>query len=176
MMNRLNVFKNSWKIKIAFTSEQKFKGENLEFFQLAFRSVTNSISSKRDQIRRILQLPPPNIQMNDEPTQKSTNEDSHNNINEDSTILEPAVKDLEEAVVAYLRRATETFDLSKNVEVCSQKLTKNAKNEKFCNIAKLTSLNSPNFNIPKLTSPNLPNYKIPKLTSPNFQDSVAGFT
>ena len=93
------------------------KGENVEFFQLAFRSVTNSISSKRDQIRRILQLPPPNIQMNDESTQKSNNEDSHNNINEDSTILEPAVKDLEEAVVAYLRRATETFDLSKNVEV-----------------------------------------------------------
>ena len=55
--------------------------------------------------------------MNDESTQKSNNEDSHNNINEDSTILEPAVKDLEEAVVAYLRRATETFDLSKNVEV-----------------------------------------------------------
>ena len=34
-------------------------------------------------------------------------------------LLEPAVKDLEEAVTAYLRRATETFDLSKNVEVCS---------------------------------------------------------
>ena len=34
-------------------------------------------------------------------------------------MLEPAVKDLEEAVTAYLRRATETFDLSKNVEVCS---------------------------------------------------------
>ena len=68
--------------------------------------------------------------MNDESTQKSNNEDSHNNINEDSTILEPAVKDLEEAVVAYLRRATETFDLSKNVEVSNLKLTKNAKNLK----------------------------------------------
>ena len=34
-------------------------------------------------------------------------------------MLEPAVKDLEEAVTAYLRRATETFDLSKNVEVCT---------------------------------------------------------
>ena len=34
-------------------------------------------------------------------------------------LLEPAVKDLEEAVTAYLRRATETFDLSKNVEVCT---------------------------------------------------------
>ena len=31
--------------------------------------------------------------------------------------MEPAAKDLEEAVTAYLRRATETFDLSKNVEV-----------------------------------------------------------
>lgn len=27
--------------------------------QLAFRSVSSSIQSKRDQIRRILQLPPP---------------------------------------------------------------------------------------------------------------------
>ena len=34
-------------------------------------------------------------------------------------LLDPAVKDLEEAVTAYLRRATETFDLSKNVEVCT---------------------------------------------------------
>ena len=66
--------------------------------------------------------------MNDESTQKSNNEDSHNNNNEDSNILEPAVKDLEEAVVAYLRRATETFDLSKNVEVSNLKLTKYAKN------------------------------------------------
>ena len=52
--------------------------------------------------------------MNDE--QKPKPEDSHDN--EDPTTLEPAVRDLEEAVTAYLRRATETFDLSKNVEVC----------------------------------------------------------
>jgi len=40
---------------------------------------------------------------------------------EENNALEPAAKDLEEAVTAYLRRATETFDLSKNVEeVCSQ--------------------------------------------------------
>jgi len=36
---------------------------------------------------------------------------------EENNALEPAAKDLEEAVTAYLRRATETFDLSKNVEV-----------------------------------------------------------
>ena len=33
--------------------------------------------------------------------------------------VEPAVKELQEALTAYLRRATETFDLSKNVEVRS---------------------------------------------------------
>jgi hypothetical protein len=76
-------------------------------FQLAFRSVTNSISSKRDQIRRILQLPPP-----------AQGDDKGREQNEDEHALEPAAKDLEEAVIAYLRRATETFDLSKNVEVC----------------------------------------------------------
>ena len=52
--------------------------------------------------------------------------DSSNNMNNsnsnsandcDENALEPAAKDLEEAVTAYLRRATETFDLSKNVEV-----------------------------------------------------------
>ena len=53
--------------------------------------------------------------MNDEQKPKPE-PDSHDN--EDSTTLEPAVRDLEEAVTAYLRRATETFDLSKNVEVC----------------------------------------------------------
>jgi hypothetical protein len=33
-----------------------------------------------------------------------------------------AAKDLEIAITAYLRRATENFDLSKNVEVCSNNL------------------------------------------------------
>ena len=36
--------------------------------------------------------------------------------------VEPAVKELQEALTAYLRRATETFDLSKNVEVSSLSL------------------------------------------------------
>ena len=93
---------------------------------MAFRSVTNSISSKRDQIRRILQLPPPpaaattthasNAPISDPNVDKDPK--THEN-NEDSP-LEPAVQDLEEAVTAYLRRATETFDLSKNVEVCKE--------------------------------------------------------
>ena len=47
------------------------------------------------QVRRILQLPPSSGGQN----------------------VEPAVKELQEALTAYLRRATETFDLSKNVEV-----------------------------------------------------------
>ena len=53
-----------------------------------------------DQVRRILQLPP-----------------SSNGLT-----VEPAVKELQEALTAYLRRATETFDLSKNVEVSSLSL------------------------------------------------------
>ena len=50
-----------------------------------------------DQVRRILQLPPSSTGLT----------------------VEPAVKELQEALTAYLRRATETFDLSKNVEVRS---------------------------------------------------------
>ncbi len=34
--------------------------------------------------------------------------------------LDQASRDMEDAVTAYLRRATETFDLSKNVEVSYQ--------------------------------------------------------
>jgi len=109
---------------------------------LAFRSVTNSISSKRDQIRRILQLPPPGLVAGATAPSSSSSSGSGSGADGSSTgaatnengepmqepdpadgqlMLEPAVKDLEEAVTAYLRRATETFDLSKNVEeVCSQ--------------------------------------------------------
>ena len=53
-----------------------------------------------DQVRRILQLPPSSTGLT----------------------VEPAVKELQEALTAYLRRATETFDLSKNVEVSSLSL------------------------------------------------------
>ena len=116
---------------------------------MAFRSVTNSISSKRDQIRRILQLPPPGLGSGgDEQTKigrisssnTTTSSPADSKITEMALhgelttliqvdhgdpsdglglLLDPAVKDLEEAVTAYLRRATETFDLSKNVEVCT---------------------------------------------------------
>jgi hypothetical protein len=50
------------------------------------------VELKREQVRRILQLPPP------------SQEAAH-------------VKELEAALAAYLRRATDTFDLSRNVEV-----------------------------------------------------------
>ena len=116
---------------------------------MAFRSVTNSISSKRDQIRRILQLPPPGLgsgsgdeqtkigrisssnTTTSSPTDSKITEMAHGELTtliqvdhgdpSDGLglLLDPAVKDLEEAVTAYLRRATETFDLSKNVEVCT---------------------------------------------------------
>ena len=116
---------------------------------MAFRSVTNSISSKRDQIRRILQLPPPGLGSSSGDDQTKIGRISSSNTTTSSPpdskitemahgelttliqvdhgdpsdglglLLDPAVKDLEEAVTAYLRRATETFDLSKNVEVCT---------------------------------------------------------
>ena len=116
---------------------------------MAFRSVTNSISSKRDQIRRILQLPPPGLGSSGGDEQTKIGRISSSNTTTSSPpdskitemahgelttliqvdhgdpsdglglLLDPAVKDLEEAVTAYLRRATETFDLSKNVEVCT---------------------------------------------------------
>ena len=68
---------------------------NFCLFQLSFRSVSATVETKREQVRRILQLPP--------------SSSPHN--------LEPAARELETALTAYLRRATETFDLSKNVEV-----------------------------------------------------------
>ena len=52
------------------------------------------METKRDQVRRILQLPPSS-----------------------SDTETTAAKEMETAVTAYLRRATDTFDLSKNVEV-----------------------------------------------------------
>ena len=71
--------------------------KNQLFFhlQLSFRSVSSTVETKRDQVRRILQLPPSNT---------SDNEPS-------------AAREMETAITAYLRRATDTFDLSKNVEV-----------------------------------------------------------
>ena len=62
---------------------------------LSFRSVSGTVETKRDQVRRILQLPP-----------------AASNSSQDG-----ATRELEAAITAYLRRATETFDLSKNVEV-----------------------------------------------------------
>ena len=59
--------------------------------------MSGTVETKRDQVRRILQLPPTS-------TSSSSEQD-------------PAAKELESAITAYLRRATETFDLSKNVEV-----------------------------------------------------------
>lgn len=80
---------------------------------LAFRSVTSTVQTKRDQVRRILQLLP----LNPEENAKST-ETTDLTLGSNS---DPASRDMEDAISAYLRRATENFDLSKNVEeVCTQ--------------------------------------------------------
>ncbi len=60
------------------------------FVQLSFRSVTSTVELKREQVRRILQVAP--------------SQEQH-------------VRDLEAALATYLRKATDTFDLSRNVEV-----------------------------------------------------------
>ena len=62
--------------------------------------MSGTVETKRDQVRRILQVPP------------STTPSSS-----PSSEVDPAARELESAITAYLRRATETFDLSKNVEV-----------------------------------------------------------
>ena len=59
-------------------------------------------------------MPPPSLSTLESNAGSSKDDHDHQN---DENALEPAAKDLEEAVTAYLRRATETFDLSKNVEV-----------------------------------------------------------
>ena len=70
-----------------------------QYFQLSFRSVQSTVETKRDQVRRILQLPPSSSSSSSGETETS------------------AAREMETAVTAYLRRATDTFDLSKNVEV-----------------------------------------------------------
>ena len=62
--------------------------------------MSGTVETKRDQVRRILQVPP-----------NTTGSSSP------SSEQDPAARELESAITAYLRRATETFDLSKNVEV-----------------------------------------------------------
>ena len=105
------------------------------------------MQNKRDQIRRILQLPPPsttsNASSNGTSSQNGTGEETEREMGEvdgapttkllngdgDNESLASicfatiptdaaAAKDLEDAIATYLRRATENFDLSKNVEVC----------------------------------------------------------
>ncbi|XP_015924662.1 uncharacterized protein [Parasteatoda tepidariorum] len=63
---------------------------------LSFRSIQSSLSSLREEIFTLLQV-------------------------NESTEQDPALKDIETCVTVYLRKTSETFDLTKNVnEVCSQ--------------------------------------------------------
>ena len=84
-------------------------------FQLAFRSVTSSVQTKREQMRRILQLPPP-------PPPSASVEGAAPTLAASPAASEEeeeraAARDVEEAISDYLRRATESFDLTKSVEV-----------------------------------------------------------
>jgi hypothetical protein len=85
--------------------------------------VTTSVQTKRDQMRRIMQLPPPPPPA--PPAPASTEEAAptlHSKVESgDGVGVSPeAAKDAEDAISEYLRRATENFDLSKNVEVCKR--------------------------------------------------------
>ena len=68
--------------------------------------MSATIESKREHIRRILQLPPP-----------PPGHTSGHSASEGDQHKEAAAREMEEAVTSYLRRATDNFDLSKNVEV-----------------------------------------------------------
>ncbi len=83
--------------------------------QLAFRSVTSSVDAKREQIRRILQLPASAPSGDTSPNDTSPIEAGDDTSS--SSNNRRAASALEEAVSRYLRGATENFDLSKNVEV-----------------------------------------------------------
>ena len=74
---------------------------------LAFRSVTSTVEAKREQVRRILQIPPVQVDEQDLCIEDSEGEQRK------------AAAELEQAISAYMRRATRNFDLSKNVEVSS---------------------------------------------------------
>ena len=89
-------------------------------FQLAFRSVTSSVQTKREQMRRILQLPPPPPPSASPPA--SLAEGAAPTLAASTAASEEeeeraAARDVEEAISDYLRRATESFDLTKSVEV-----------------------------------------------------------
>ncbi|CAB4067273.1 unnamed protein product [Lepeophtheirus salmonis] len=74
---------------------------------LSFRSITTAVQSKRDSLRRILQLPPTCLSIGKK--------------DDDLEMMDLARKDIEEALSLYLRRAVDNFDLTKNVEeVCDQ--------------------------------------------------------
>ena len=88
-------------------------------FQLAFRSVTSSVQTKREQMRRILQLPPPPPSSASPP---ASAEGAAPTLAASTAASEEeeeraAARDVEEAISDYLRRATESFDLTKSVEV-----------------------------------------------------------
>lgn len=99
---------------------------NLYFLQLSFRSVVNTVEKIREQIKRVLQLPPTRGG-NALPTSSNTTSFSTiknkkpvhlNTIKEDIEALDiNTAIEVESAINKYLRRSSETFDLGRNYEV-----------------------------------------------------------
>ena len=86
---------------------------------MSFRSAVNTVEKIREQIRRVLQLPPPTRASNQAPNKTRKSSSQLIPIKED--IEEPDMNtsmEVESAINTYLRRSSETFDLGKNYEVC----------------------------------------------------------
>ena len=94
-------------------------------FQLSFRSAVSTAEKIREQIRRVLQLPPTRSSSQSSSNSFSTlttiKNKKHvqlNTIKEDVEALDiNTAIEVESSINTYLRRSSETFDLTKNYEV-----------------------------------------------------------
>ena len=75
--------------------------------QLSFRSSTNALAKIREQVRKLLQFPPTPL------TTAATNVVGNNN----RIVASSACREVEAALSNYMRRAADSFDLTKTEEV-----------------------------------------------------------
>ena len=89
---------------------------NFTASQLSFRSAISSVERIREQVRKVLQLSRDNASNN--PISNTRISSSNETVKQhwkDSEIS--AAKEVEDAVNKYLRRTSETYDLSKHYQV-----------------------------------------------------------
>ena len=94
-------------------------------FQLSFRSAVSTAEKIREQIRRVLQLPPTRSSSQSSSnsfstlaTMKNKKHVQLNTIKEDVETLDiNTAIEVESSINTYLRRSSENFDLAKNYEV-----------------------------------------------------------